>query len=524
MNILIIRTHRLGDILQLTPMLRGLKKKYCTGSITVLTGSDMADLLSNNPDVDEIIMVPEKKYRYYLKERPEYYAHVYNRMYDLMTELNQRNFQLIINRQYEWGSVVAGSIGKGNVRGGTYSPMKGFHFSDEPSQELYRIVKKDRRLNNRNLVDWACRIAGVEPGAETMRFSPTLMDRWKAQKIFEEETISMDERPVAIQTGAAQSFRQWGVNKYGSLIEWLAGLKNKKIILLGSADEKEQAAELRHYVSSAHGRIIDLTGKTTLKTLGAVLERCECLITGDTGTMHMAAAVGTPVLAIFYGTAYPWETGPYGNGHFILHADMECTPCQNPDRCGFNHRCRTAITPDHVFRAYEIFEQWISGATDSFTWQDNDINLYYTCIRPGKGQFLVPVNNTPLNFTHSHLHTAVPMIVPLDITEVACTLRSKSTAILRNYFIGNSEEYLKGFADFIADWTTLISHMKQSHDLGNLHHEISQMLFPVLIEATRAMENNDLVTISDLIRCHFSPVIEYLEGKGSEGRAREALV
>ena len=111
MNILVIRTHRFGDILQLTPMLQGLKKKFPDGEISFLTGSDMTDLVACNPDVDEVFSIPEKEYRWFLKNRPEQYSRIHNELYDLISELRQKDFQLIVNRQYEFGSVLAWLIG-----------------------------------------------------------------------------------------------------------------------------------------------------------------------------------------------------------------------------------------------------------------------------------------------------------------------------------------------------------------------------------------------------------------------------
>jgi len=77
------------------------------------------------------------------------------------------------------------------------------------------------------------------------------------------------------------------------------------------------------------------------------------LITGDTGTMHLATAVGTMVVALFFGSAYCFETGPYGEGHIVIQADLPCAPCYQNIDCK-NPRCRTAIKPQDVTRGIEL--------------------------------------------------------------------------------------------------------------------------------------------------------------------------
>ena len=80
-------------------------------------------------------------------------------------------------------------------------------------------------------------------------------------------------------------------------------------------------------------RAINFAGKTTLTELAALYEKAALVISTDTGPMHLAAAMGTPVVALFGPTA-PWRTGPYGTGHQVITAGLECSPC-------FKRRCET---------------------------------------------------------------------------------------------------------------------------------------------------------------------------------------
>jgi ADP-heptose:LPS heptosyltransferase len=87
-------------------------------------------------------------------------------------------------------------------------------------------------------------------------------------------------------------------------------------------------------------RAANFSGKTTLMELAALYEKAAFVISTDTGPMHLAAAVGTPVIALFGPTA-PWRTGPYGPGHQIVRAQLECSPC-------FKRRCETMDCMSHI--------------------------------------------------------------------------------------------------------------------------------------------------------------------------------
>ena len=94
-----------------------------------------------------------------------------------------------------------------------------------------------------------------------------------------------------------------------------------------------------------------MTGKTHLLQLAALIERCQLLVTNDTGTMHVATAVGTPVVALF-GSTDPSTTGPWGDGHVVIRKDVPCSPCLKRI-CPTDHRCMELITVDEVEEAVD---------------------------------------------------------------------------------------------------------------------------------------------------------------------------
>jgi hypothetical protein len=120
-------------------------------------------------------------------------------------------------------------------------------------------------------------------------------------------------------------------------------------VLVGTAEEKPLGERLR---ALAGVPVIDLMGETNLPELAAALAGCRLLVTNDTGTMHLAAGLGVPCLAIFLATAQPWDTGPYLPGSICLEPDLPCHPCAFGRACACfeaeGEACRRAIAPQTV--------------------------------------------------------------------------------------------------------------------------------------------------------------------------------
>jgi hypothetical protein len=142
----------------------------------------------------------------------------------------------------------------------------------------------------------------------------------------------------------------------------LIGQRNASIVLLGTREEAhigrlflENLRKMRKTAPQHEQRVINLIGRTAIPALAGVLSRLNLLVTTDTGSMHLAAAMKTPILALFMGPAFCHETGPYGSGHVIAQAMAECGPCQeNEARCEDTF-CRHLITPGLIFSLAERF-------------------------------------------------------------------------------------------------------------------------------------------------------------------------
>lgn len=187
---------------------------------------------------------------------------------------------------------------------------------------------------------------------------------------------------VALQLGASEDRRRWPVDSFAQVARGLVRAGYVPV-LLGTESEKPLAARLVAAINevgakgeatdngaaaeSGTPQVVDLTGATNLRELAATLCACGLLITNDTGTMHLAAGLGVPCLAIFLCTAQPWDTGPYLPGCISLEPDFPtatgpCHPCAFGSACGHGLACRRAIEPAGVLALAETM--LLGGASE----------------------------------------------------------------------------------------------------------------------------------------------------------------
>lgn len=138
-----------------------------------------------------------------------------------------------------------------------------------------------------------------------------------------------------------------------------------RVRLLGTAQERPAARRLlRELPARMLDNVEDLSGRTDLPALVEAVRGLDRLVTPDTGIMHLAAALGVPVLAFFLSSAYAHETGPYGAGHTVIQADISCVPCLESAPCPFDVRCRRPFEDEQLPGALVALLQGDAPAAD----------------------------------------------------------------------------------------------------------------------------------------------------------------
>ncbi len=298
MNILLIKPGAIGDLLQLSPVARALRKKIAQAHITLLVGNEASiDLFRHNPSVDEILVYDKRK------------AHRSWRTFlNLWQEMRRRRFALVVNFQR--------------------SNPKTWLLATAAFPARVLVYHKARRRTVHAVENHLEAVAplGIDPREADHRLELFLGDeeeRWADSLTAGEGLVG---RPlVALNLGASHPVNRWPVGYFAALAERLHTELGCGVLLVGGPQDRELADAVKTNIATP---LVDLVGRTTLLQLGAVLSRCAVVVSGDTGPMHLATAVGTRVIALF-GASDPSRTGPVGEGHRVLQAaGVECVPCR----------------------------------------------------------------------------------------------------------------------------------------------------------------------------------------------------
>ena len=247
--------------------------------------------------------------------------------------LKTEKFQHIYNLNFSGLNVaVAGLFPSDNVSGHIYND--GQHCYSKWTALTFRLVKT-RRLNI-NLVDlWA-------------GYAPHMIAPDKVNP-----EAKAGQGGIGIVMAGRESRRSLPVSVLAKLVNFHIQ-QGKNITLLGTDSESKAAAKLLAELKpSLKEQVQDMTGKTNWKSLVTHVNELEKIITPDTGTMHLAAHLGTPVTAFFLSSALCYETGPYGKGHTIYQAIQECSPCLESAPCPYEVKCGLPFQDDMFLRSYK---------------------------------------------------------------------------------------------------------------------------------------------------------------------------
>lgn len=194
-------------------------------------------------------------------------------------------------------------------------------------------------------------VLDVPPRARAARLEITADERRQAV-----DRLGSRNRPfVGVHVSGGRAIKQWDLDRFGEVASRLVHTRAATIVLTGSAADRAIVEPVARGLPPAS--VVDLAGALDVPALAAVLEQLDVFVTGDTGPMHVAAAVGTPVVAVF-GPSDPARYAPADPVHTIVRVDLPCSPCNRirlpPERCvGHTPDCLTGVDVEMVYRAVE---------------------------------------------------------------------------------------------------------------------------------------------------------------------------
>jgi heptosyltransferase I len=309
-----IHLNQIGDLLFSLPALYNLRVRFPEARITSIVRPQCKELLSLSGLVDEII------------ERPR------GADLRLAMRLRQSRFDLLLLFSTSVTSWLIAQLSDTRVVGFTHS-LGGFRFA----QRVPWMPPPSTQNNLRLVEAIGCPAAKTE---YTGLIRPGCREQDEAERILCSAGIMAGDRFVALCPGAStgREVKCWTDEGFAQLADKLGNELSIKSVVIG-VDGGERVCRRSNYAA-------DLTGKTSLPALSCVLGRAEAFVGMDSGIMHLAAAMETPVIALF-GPTDPSVTGPQGMGHRIVGVDLPCRPCLK-SKCPIDRRCMMGITPEAV--------------------------------------------------------------------------------------------------------------------------------------------------------------------------------
>ncbi len=334
---------RLGDLVQTSPVLRCLRGRYPESRITLVVKDLFQETAKLLPGVDRLLAFPSINIALTLDQEGGW-PEAAQRLAAWMRESFPRPPELAINlTPSRMGSVLAYATGAQEIRG--MAANKTWELGTRPDWASYAlIVSKARQANPFNLVDLFLREGGLAPDGQGLEVAVPAEAEREAEAFLQGLHLPAGTALVGLLPGASHPARCWPPQQLARTALTLLENRSCHFLIFGSAGEAPLGEAIVRQMPA--GATTSLLGRTTPAVLAAFLKRLDLLITNDTGPMHLAAAVGTPTMALFLASARVQDTGPVGKGHVIIEPRLDCHPCLAP--CP-QPRCHQAITPEAVF-------------------------------------------------------------------------------------------------------------------------------------------------------------------------------
>ena len=328
-RIVIVKPSSLGDIVHALPTAAALRRRFPKAHMAWVVKREWAEVLEGNPDLNEILPVD-------LTTRRGWWEAIH--------AIRAGKFNLAVDLQGLFRSALLGWL--------SGAPAHiGFAEAREGSTWLYRYLVQSGNLSlhavDRYLLiaqSLAAPMEPLSPASFPLPADPDTTARVVAL------VGNGDGALVAVNPSARWATKQWPPESFAVVADELHA-RGVRVALIGAPGDEPIGEQVLRHMRTAP---INLIGQTTLKELIALLRMTRVMVTNDSGPMHLAAAVGTPVVALF-GPTDPAKTGPYGVGHVVLRSAVPCSPCFSRDCVNpVTMECLTAIRPEQVIESVTI--------------------------------------------------------------------------------------------------------------------------------------------------------------------------
>ena len=337
MNILIVKLSAIGDVIHTLPSLAALRRCYPQAHISWAVEEAAADLLADHPMLDRVLVSRRKRWMRDLREGRSRSA-VLREIREFLGTLRDRPYDLVIDFHGLFKSAVLVFLSGGRRRLGFDSLQEGsgLVLTEKIPEDMGKHAV-DRYL------DFPRHLGCATPRPE---FPIALQEAHfrRVSELLAAKKIDTGRGFVAVSPVAYWETKLWDEAKFAAVCDRIVGELGLPVVFTGESP----AGPIARIRALMQAPSASAAGETTLRELAALYREASVLLTTDSGPMHLAAAVGTPVVALF-GPTSPERTGPYGEGHIVIRRGMDCSPCFR--KACETLQCMKSITVDEVFEA-----------------------------------------------------------------------------------------------------------------------------------------------------------------------------
>lgn len=357
-RILLIKPSALGDVVHTIPVLVKLRARYPGARIDWLITPENADIVRCHPALSNVVLFSRRDFS---KRGRRWRALV--AFFDLLKQIRRAKYDLVVDMHGQLRSAFFALVSGAHVRIGFDRPIKrgltvsaehglrnvpshGWRGAREGSWIAYThrisIPTLDVHAIDRYL--WVGLLLGFDDDPPDLTIHLSSDTVRNVEQLLEEHGVTPDMLLVILVPGTIWETKHW-------TIEGFAGVARQFLhdgFAVALAGTKRDQERCRQIAAAAPGTC-DLSGKTTPAELAALIRRAEVAVTNDSGSMHVAASLGKPMVSIF-GPTNPVHIGPYQRPESVVRVDLPCSPCnyRRLSQCPFDHACMKQVTPEMV--------------------------------------------------------------------------------------------------------------------------------------------------------------------------------
>lgn len=339
---LVIRLSSIGDVLHCTPVVRELKRACPNSHITWVVGRGPAGLLEANPYIDEVYVWPREKWEEHMRKGR--FAEAWKLWQQLRSDLRARNFDIALD--------VHGLFLSGMVALASGAPRRIGLAHTRELNSLFMTETASRVKGETHVIQRYLSILqpfGIKPASYHMTLELTQADSDFADCFLAKSGIKPGQELIALIPATTWTAKNWPPGYFAELATALD--QHAAVMLCGAPGDRDLAQQVLQQTNAA---VINAVGETNLTQLAALLKKATVVVTGDTGPLHMAIAMGIPTVSIF-GPTNPKRFGPLEAGHAVIEAKLACRTCHKA-KCRFKHqRCMKDVLPQQVLHAIEPY-------------------------------------------------------------------------------------------------------------------------------------------------------------------------